>query len=119
MMVVSTSGYILEGEGLYAADGKNNDSAILKKMMESEDPSILGFLDFGDVLALDRGFRDVVEEVEDHALHTHMPNLLSKKQKQFSTVEANESRQVTMMRWIVESVNGRIKNEFHFFESVT
>lgn len=35
--------------------------------------------------------------------------------KQFTTSEANQSRIVTMLRWVVEAVNGRVKNMFKFF----
>src|SRR5271156_3259486 len=47
-----------------------------------------------------------------------MPNLLGPKRAQFTCEEANESRLVTKVRWIVESVNGRIKNVFRFFDHV-
>jgi hypothetical protein len=38
--------------------------------------------------------------------------------KQFETLDANESRQVTRVRWIVEAANGKLKNMFHFFDGV-
>jgi hypothetical protein len=52
-----------------------------------------------------------------------MPSLLSytgettvngkkKMQKQFSTQDANNSRMVTLVRWLVEACNGRIKKKF-------
>jgi hypothetical protein len=34
-----------------------------------------------------------------------MPTLLKKGQKQFTTFEANETRLVTKVRWVVEAVN--------------
>jgi len=46
-----------------------------------------------------------------------MPSLLQKKMKQFTTNDGNNSRRVTMLRWLVESVNGRLKNVFKFFDS--
>ena len=47
-----------------------------------------------------------------------MPNLLQPKQTQFTQEQANESRLVTKVRWVVESVNGRLKNVFKFFRGV-
>ena len=44
--------------------------------------------------------------------------LLTQQQKQFSTEEANKSRLVTKLRWVVESANGRIKNIYKFFDNV-
>lgn len=116
MMVITTTGKILECEGLFAADGNNNDSRILESMLKAGTSSVLNFLEIGDVMVLDRGFRDVVEKLEDYALYVHMPNLLKKKQKQFTDKEGNQSRQVTMERWLVEAVNGRLKNKFSFFD---
>ena len=37
-----------------------------------------------------------------------MSLFLNKSEKQHSTEEANESRLVTKVRWVVESANGRI-----------
>ncbi|XP_037047596.1 uncharacterized protein LOC119082237 [Bradysia coprophila] len=41
---------------------------------------------------------------------------LNGKRTQFTCEEANASRKVTMFRWVVEAVNGRIKNVFPFFK---
>ena len=38
-----------------------------------------------------------------------MPHFLNKFEKQHTTKEANRSRLVTKVRWVVESDNGRIK----------
>ena len=38
-----------------------------------------------------------------------MPHFIARSQKQLSTEEANETRLVTKVRWVVESTNGRIK----------
>ena len=46
-----------------------------------------------------------------------MPSLLEKGQRQFTTMEGDASRLVTKLRWVIESVNGRIKNVFNFFDN--
>lgn len=114
MLVVCPDGYILAAEGLYYADGHNNDSFILKNMLKKSD--ILSKIQEGDALILDRGFRDVTEQLESMQFKVFMPKLLAKNQKQFEESEANESREVTMLRWVTESANGRIKNMFKFFD---
>lgn len=86
-------------------------------MMEEQD-SIMSLLEEDDVLILDRGFRDAIESAESQGLACFMPELLKKNQVQFTTTEANKSRLVTMLRWVVESVNGRLKNKFKFFEDI-
>ena len=44
-----------------------------------------------------------------------MPAFLSKAEKQFSTNEANQTRFITKIRWVVESANGRIKTWGFFY----
>src|SRR5437016_1026434 len=78
----------------------------------------MGILEEEDCFVLDRGFQDAIENCENLGIKTNMPNLLKKNQKQFTTLQANQSREVTMVRWIVEAVNGRIKKKFKFFDNV-
>ena len=61
------------------------------------------------MLVVDRGFRDVADLLEECGIKTHMPHFIGKSQKALSTEEANETRLVTKVRWVVESANGRIK----------
>jgi len=63
-------------------------------------------------MLLDRGFRDVLPKIESLGIHTFMPQFMSKDQKQLTTEQANASRKVTMGRFVVETVNGRLKNVF-------
>jgi hypothetical protein len=69
---------------------------------------------------MDRGFRDAIItlESEAHQNVTHMPQLLAAKQKAFTAAQGNESRRVTLIRWVVEAVNGRIKRKFRLFRDV-
>ena len=62
-----------------------------------------------DLFVVDRGFRDAVDFLEEAGFRVQMPCYLSKGTKQHSTKEANTSRLVTKVRWVVESVNGMIK----------
>lgn len=84
-------------------------------MMNSSE-CISEFAQNNDVFILDRGFRDVIKDLNQKGIRTLMPNLLAKGQKQFTTEEANESRKVTLLRWVVEAVNGRLKKMFKFFD---
>ena len=42
----------------------------------------------GDVLVVDRGFRDVADFMEEFGINTHMPHFIAKSPKQLSTEEA-------------------------------
>ena len=109
MTLVATDGYILSVLGPFLADGKNNDANITKSLFESNTENITEWFEDDDVLVVDRGFRDVIDLLSDKGIQTEMPHFLQKTEKQHSTEEANESRLVTKVRWVVESANGQIK----------
>ena len=60
----------------------------------------------GEVILLDRGFRDSIGELENvYELKPKMPCLLKKSQKQLSSFEVNTSRLATKCRWVIEVTN--------------
>lgn len=109
MVIVSTTGYIVSVLGPYFADHKNNDASILKHNFQTNMENIKDWLQQDDVLIVDRGFRDSISFLESLGIQAQMPAFLPKGQKQHTADEANSSRLVTKIRWIVESVNGRLK----------
>ena len=109
LMVVGSDGYILSVFGPYYANGKNNDAEITKHCFISNSEDINSWLKPNDIFIVDRGFRDAVTFLEERGLKVHMPAFLPKGQKQHTVEEANLSRLVTKVRWVVESVNGRAK----------
>ena len=109
MMLFASDGYIISVLGPYLADGRNSDSKITEHMLRSNTENMTEWFQQGDVLVVDRGFRDVADLLKDFGIKSHMPHFLTKSQKQLSTEEANETRLVTKVRWVVESVNGRVK----------
>ena len=62
-----------------------------------------------DILIADRGFRDVKEFLEQIGLKVHYPRFMARGQTQLEDLEANQSRLVTKIRWVVEVVNSRLK----------
>ena len=90
------------------ADGKNNDASIAKNMFINNEQDILNWLHQDDVVVVDRGFRDAIRTINNLGYTVQMPDFLNGK-KQMSTQEANHSRCVTKVRWIIES--GMIINE--------
>ena len=67
----------------------------------------------GDQLVLDRDFRNCLNVMNGLGMKVAMPSFLNEK-KQFDVGDVNRSRLVTKVRWIVKSVNGRLK-QFKFF----
>ena len=62
---------------------------------------------------VDRGFRDCVPVMQALGLDVAMPPFLDGR-RQFPAEEANQSRCITKVRWVVEAANRRIK-QFKYF----
>jgi hypothetical protein len=133
IMLVAPDGYIIEVYGPYFSDGRNNDASCLinelddglndedRAVIQMRDDNIINlrsWLSPGDVVILDRGYRDAIRFLEQLGINHWMPPLLQKKAKQLPTEDANYARLITKTRWIVEARNGHIKSKFKFFNSV-
>lgn len=109
-----TDGYILDVSGPYKAT--TSDATIMTELMRDESP-LHGFLLPGDVFILDRGFRDSIATVEECGYNPHMPPTRQRRE-QLTTIDANKSRLITMVLWVVETMNGRFKKDFKIFRHV-
>ena len=87
--------------GPFLADGKNNDASIAKRIFMNNEEDILNWLEDDDVLVVDRGFRDALSTINHFGFRVQMPDFLNGK-KQLSAREANHSRCVAKVRWIIE-----------------
>ena len=104
----TTDGYVVNTFGPYLAN--LNDAEIMRIIINEED-GLSSLLKEGDVFILDRGFRDVKSYLESKGYIVLMPALKGKR-NQITTTEANESRLVTKLRWVVEAVHGIIGSKF-------
>ena len=68
-------------------------------------------------MVVDRGFRDSVNVMQSLGLDVAMPSFLDGK-RQLSAEQANQSRCITKVRWVVEAVNRRIKQFKYFANTV-
>jgi hypothetical protein len=113
MILCTTDGYIIAVLGPYLADGKNSDAGIFVHQFESETNSdaqaLRQLIQEGDIWIVDRGFRGVNDVIPDQTIH--MPSF--EKDGQATTAEANHSRRVTKVRFVVECANARLK-QFKF-----
>jgi hypothetical protein len=103
MIITSTDGYILSVLGPFLADSKNNDASIIKHCLFENQEGVLEWLIDDDVIILDRGFRDAIKPMKMLGFQPAMPNFLTGGKKQFDAVEANRTRCITKVRWVVES----------------
>ena len=116
MSLVFPDGYVLDSIGPYMADGKNNDAGITEHILNLHG-DLADWVSEGDVCVVDRGFRDVLDVFEGLGLETKMPSYLKKGISQHTTKEANDSRLVTKVRWVVEAYHGRVK-KWIFFDKI-
>ena len=88
--------------GPFLADGKNNDASIARNIFINNEEDIINWLKDDDVIVVDRGFRDAVHTLNRFGFNVKMPAFLNGR-KQLSCEEANHSRCVTKVRWVIES----------------
>ena len=101
--------------GLYPATW--NDARILKRIL-STGSDLVKLLKEEDFFIVDRGFRDAIQILkEKYKIKTIMPSLLPKNKKQLTAEEANNSRLCTKMRWVIESINGLLKECFRALDN--
>lgn len=115
MKIVSVDGTIIDVFGPFMAT--KNDSDILIKIFETT--SIESMFDAGDVMLLDRGFRDCADFLQSKNLVVKMPEFIQKGTNgQLTTQQCNRSRLVTKMRYAIEVANGRMKTKWHLFGKI-
>lgn len=122
MVICASDGYIVDVFGPYPA--KDNDATILRDIMKTEkDLDGRYFRDVfheGDLVLLDRGFRDVAVELRtQYKLVPKLPTCCPPTQKFLTTKEANESRFVTKCRWPIEADNGIYSQSFKAVKDIS
>ncbi|KAJ8686865.1 hypothetical protein QAD02_022659 [Eretmocerus hayati] len=103
--ICTTTGHTVGVPGPSPAD--MNDATITKIIVNDKRYGFTDLLRKGDILIVDRGFRDVKELLEALGYRVFMPALKGKR-KQLTVEESNWSRLVTILRWVVEAVHGII-----------
>ncbi|CAK1598067.1 unnamed protein product [Parnassius mnemosyne] len=109
-LIVCCNGYIIDVLGQFAAT--KSDADIVKDQFRDPSQPLWQYFREGDVFILDRGFRDCISLLENLNYAVHFPLSLQPSEFQMSTQNANESRKVSLCRWVVEVVNGRFKRDF-------
>lgn len=110
MMGVLTNGGILFTLGPFKAT--ENDAEITEKIFDASTKAIKSFIP-EDVMLVDRGFRDCANSLMNRGFIVKMPTC--SQQNQLTTMEANQTRFVTKLRYEVERVNGVMKSVWKIF----
>ncbi|KAH9642810.1 hypothetical protein HF086_012304 [Spodoptera exigua] len=109
-LFVACDGYILDCFGPYKAT--TSDADIMISLFDYENAPLRLYFQENDVFILDRGFRDSIRMLEGCNYRPYMPDSLLEGEHQLTTQQANQSRCVTICRWVVEAVNGHFKRDF-------
>lgn len=109
-VIVCTDGYIIDVLGPYPAT--SSDANIILNEFNNESKPLRQYFQPGDVFILDRGFRDCVPLLEELQYSIHVPASREEGETQLSTQAANQSRTVTICRWVVEAINGIFKMSY-------
>lgn len=104
VLMVGSDGYILDVYGPYFSNARNNDASILMNEFNRDRELMESWFQAGDVFVVDRGYRDSIPLLNRLGIIHKMPHLLKQEQKQFTIEEANESRLITKMRWVIEGM---------------
>jgi hypothetical protein len=89
----------------------------MEDMFKANLNDIENYFERKDIFIVDRGFRDCLEFLKKQHFIPRMPGYLPGSQKQYTDLEANLSRIITAVRWVVEAKNGQIK-KFLYFNNV-
>lgn len=115
MKVVGVDGTIIDVFGPFPAN--KNDAEILKIVFEKTE--IEKNFRPGDVIVLDRGFRDVVQFLKSKHFDVRIPEFINKgTDGQLTSLQGNKSRLVTKIRYAIEVANGRMKNKWQLFSKI-
>lgn len=87
-----------------------NDVQIMKILLDNPN-GLQRIMRPGDICVVDRGFRDVVQQLEERNYKVFMPALKGQR-AQLTTEEWNNSRWVTKVRWVVEAVHGILGQKY-------
>ncbi|CAF3955309.1 unnamed protein product [Rotaria sp. Silwood2] len=79
---------VVDAMGPFA--GNANDPSITESILQLND-SLQRWTEYGDILLVNRGFRDCIESLEEAGFEVRMPAFLPAKQRQLPTADANAS----------------------------
>ena len=103
--------------GPFPGDVNYNDAKITEEIIDKE-TEIMDLMNSNNTCCiLDRGFRDAQSPLEAKGINVQMPAFKPKGVNQLSPIDANRSRLVTKLRFVVETVHGRFKTIWPFFKN--
>lgn len=109
MLCVTTNGSIAAAYGPFEA--RKNDATILNEILNDQG-NIFEKMIPGDVVVVDRGFRDVVSALRKRGLIVKSPK--GTQANKMMRNDANDSHMATKTRYVVEVRNSHKKNRWKY-----
>ncbi|CAF1139559.1 unnamed protein product, partial [Brachionus calyciflorus] len=109
-VVTTTTGKIIDIYGNYGAT--DNDASIMEDVL-NRDKNLKELILKNDLAIFDRAFKDCILRLKKkYGLISKIPTCLKDGEKQMTCKEANETRLITKNRYVVEVINGILKQQF-------
>ena len=113
-VITTTNGLIVSVTGPHLPN--ESDGKILEKLLKENQP-LKAILREGDIFILDRGFTRSQAEIEKMGYKVYLPaSPTAGSGKRLTTLQANDSRMVTKIRWVIETVHGILKNKYRLLD---
>lgn len=117
-MFVAFDGDILNILGSIFSNAENKDANILISEFQWDFEDIRNWFQNGDIFIIDRRYRDSIPILQGLSINIQMADLIQRGQSQLITEEANASKIVTKTRWLVETLNGHLKQYIQDFQKI-
>ena len=86
--------------------------------MLNNNEEILTWIEDDDMMILDRGFRDSLAVLKSLGIDAAMSSFLGPNHRQLDVHDANRSRFITKLRWVVKRVSVRLKRFRWFSQTI-
>ncbi len=111
---IASNGKIFAVVGPFTAN--DSESKLLESTLRTSD-HLRSLFKPNDIFILDRGFRDVIPFLHEKGYDVKMPAFIQSGKNQLECAQANQSRLVTKCPFAIEVINGKIQQQFRYFDN--
>ena len=91
LLLVASDGYILDIQGPYFLDCRNNEAQLLPNEFELDMANMAEWIQENDIVIVDQGYRDAIPLLERLGIGYKMPPVLRRGERQLTTQDANDA----------------------------
>ena len=98
VLLSASDGYILDIQGSYFSDSRNNDAQLFRNEFERDMANMAESIQENDIVIVDQGYQDAIPLLERFGIRYKMPPVLRRGERQLTTEDANDARLITKTR---------------------